>query len=173
MNRNTFVERLNRRFNYWAQRHPWQWWIGLAFLIFFLIMMKPTYGGPIENMTPIAGNLTNFSARSFEWGPETGLYTRWWFNTSKDLFDPFGFFYSLFLPIADMTGWGWMFFIMWGGIVTAYYLYSEESTLPFVIGILSGGVLSYAMGAEQIFAMTIVMVFLGGGVLAKLLLGRQ
>ena len=132
---------------------------------------------PIDNLTNatkggIAGNDTVFLPQSFNWNPETGYFTRYWFNTSRTFLDPYGLFYGTLLPIATTFSWGWMFFIMWGAVVTGFYLETQNSTMPFVIAVLGGSVMSYLMGAEQIIIMVFVVVFLGGGILTKTLLGR-
>jgi hypothetical protein len=143
----------------------------IAFLIFG-VLMAPAGADPIGNLTP-GGNLTNYTAVGFQWSPETGYYTRWWFNTSSDFFDVYGLFYSIWLPVATQMSWGWMFFTIWGTLVTGFYLWSQESTLPFVIAILGGSALSYAMGADQIILMIIVCALLAAGILTKAALGRR
>jgi len=144
----------------------------VVFTAILLLTVAPARAlDPVANLTP-GGNETAFSPASFQWNPETGFYTRWWLNTTKTFFDPFGFFYGTFLPLAGLLSWGWLGFTLWGAIVTAYFIETQDSTMPFVIGILAGGMFSYIMGADQIILMIFVMIFLGGGTLAKAILGR-
>lgn len=128
---------------------------------------------PVENLTKagVPGNLTNFTAHSIQWSIETGFYTRWWANFSRPFPDPFGFFYSLYLPVALKLSWGWMAFTMWGAMVTVFYLQTMDTTMPFVIAILAGGVLSYVMNTEQVIILVLAVCFLGAGPLIKFLLG--
>lgn len=153
-------------------------WIPVVILFIGILslMVAPARAlDPVENLTVhgVAGNQTLFNATNFNWNPETGYYTRWWFNTSRDFFDVFGFFYGTYLPLGALISWGWLAFSLWGAIVTAYYIETQNATMPFVIGIFAGSVFSYMMGVDQIMLMVIAMVFLGGGVLAKVLLGRD
>lgn len=147
----------------------------VATLLFTVAWVPATALDPVENISAagVAANSTAFNATNFQWNPETGLYTRWWFNTSRVFFDPFGFFYGTFLPLAGlMGGWGWLGFTIWGAISTAFYLETQNSTMPFVIMVISGSVLSYIMGTEQILLLILVVAFTGGGILAKVILGR-
>ena len=147
----------------------------ILILAILLLMVAPVAAdSPITNITSegIGGNNTVFNATSFSWNPETGYYTRWWFNTSRVMFDPFAFFYADLLPIANLMTWGWMFFIMWGAVVTGFYIETQETTMPFVIAVLGGAVFSYAVGVDQLIIMVFVVVFMGGGILAKAILGR-
>jgi len=151
--------------------------LAVAILLLTVAPVLAVPYNPIANLTNataggIAGNETVFLPQSFHWNPETGYYTRWWFNTSRTFFDPYGFFYGTLLPIATTFTWGWMFFIMWGAIVTGFYLETQETTMPFVIAVLGGAVMSYLMGSDQIIIMIFVVVFLGAGILTKTLLGR-
>jgi hypothetical protein len=165
------------RFEAWLEQkvedHP-SILIGAAIAIILsgLILSPVAAVDPISNLTP-GGNLTNYTAVGFQWSPETGYYTRWWFNTSVDFFDVYGLFYSMWLPVATQISWGWLFFLIWGTMTTGFYLWAQESTLPFVIAVLGGSALSYAMGADQIFLMVLVVVFLGAGILTKAVLGRR
>jgi hypothetical protein len=161
-----------------VERHPHVILWLFAVIVVFTFMVAPVFAdglnatAPIKNITP-GLNGTVFNPQSIVWSPETGYYTRWWFNDTLPFFDVYGLFYSLFLPMAGQIGWGWMFFVMWGTITTGFYLYTQESTMPFVIGILFGALVSYSMGMEQIFVMIVVMGFLGAGIITKAVLGHR
>lgn len=111
------------------------------------------------------------AADTFSWSPETGYYTGYWFDTDKDFINVNGLFYSLMLPLTQIFG-AWTFFIIWASFCMAFYLYTQDTTMPFVIGIISGAMMSFLMGEDAIPIMLLTMAFAGGGVLAKVLLGR-
>ena len=110
-------------------------------------------------------------AVAFEWLPETGVYTGDWFNRNSDFINVEGLFSSILRPFTNLIG-EWFFMIVWGTIVMGIYLHSQDTTLPFVIGILLGAVISLSAGADGVTVMYLTMAFAGGGVLAKVLLGR-
>ncbi len=109
---------------------------------------------------------------AFEWLPETGVYTGDWFNRDSDFINVEGLFSSILRPFTNLIG-EWFFMIVWGTLVMGIYLHTQDTTLPFVIGILLGAVISISAGAEGATVMYLTMAFAGGGVLAKLLLGRS
>ena len=111
------------------------------------------------------------SGSAFRWDPETGYYTSYWFNRDGGFIDVHGLFFSLMLPLTALIG-QWFFLIIWGTLVMGMYLHSQDTTLPFVIGILLGAVISLSAGADGVTVMYLTMAFAGGGVLAKVLLGR-
>ena len=108
---------------------------------------------------------------SFQWSLDTGYYTSMWFNRENDFINVEGLFSSILLPFTALIG-SWFFMIIWGTIVMGIYLHSQDTTLPFVIGILLGAVISLSAGADGVTVMYLTMAFAGGGVLAKVLLGR-
>jgi hypothetical protein len=108
---------------------------------------------------------------TFSWSPETGYYTGYWFDTDKDFIDVNGLFYSLMLPLTQTFG-AWTFFIIWASFCMAFYLYTQDTTMPFVIGIISGAMMAFLMGEDAVPIMLLTMAFAGGGILAKILLGR-
>lgn len=108
----------------------------------------------------------------FNYSPETGYYTGNWFNRENDFINVEALFSTLLQPFTAIIG-NWFFMIIWGTIIMGIYLHTQETTLPFVIGILLGAGLSLYMGVEAATIMYLTMAFAGGGILAKLLLGRQ
>lgn len=108
---------------------------------------------------------------SIDWSPETGYYTGLWFDRHHDFIDVDGLFGSLMMPITLLIG-SWAFMVVWGTICMGLYLYTQDTTLPFVVGILFGAVLSTVLGSDAITVMYITMAFAGAGVLAKVVLGR-
>lgn len=110
-------------------------------------------------------------ASTIQWSPETGYYTSYWFNRDADFINVEGLFSAILLPFTALIG-QWFFMIVWGTLVMGIYLHSQDTTLPFVIGILLGAVISLSAGADGVTVMYLTMAFAGGGVLAKVLLGR-
>ena len=131
-----------------------------------------TVRSPGTTPTPITPIPTTPTATNISWSPETGYYTSQWFNRGADFINVEGLFASLLLPFTALIG-QWFFMIVWGTIVMGIYLHTQDTTLPFVIGILLGAVMSLSAGADSTVIMYITMAFAGGGVLAKLLLGRR
>ncbi len=114
---------------------------------------------------------TAAGGETFDWDPETGYYTGYWFSRDNEFIDVHGLFYSLMLPLTAVFG-GWTFFIMWASFCMAFYLYTQDSTMPFVVGVLGGAMMAFLMGEDAAVVMLLTMAFAGGGVLAKVLLGR-
>ena len=110
-------------------------------------------------------------APTLQWSPDTGYYTGYWFNRDADFINVEGLFSAILLPFTALIG-QWFFMILWGTLVMGMYLHSQDTTLPFVIGILLGAVISMSAGADGVTVMYLTMAFAGGGVLAKVLLGR-
>jgi len=115
--------------------------------------------------------VTAAGGETFDWDPETGYYTGYWFSRDNEFIDVHGLFYSLMLPLTAVFG-GWTFFIMWASFCMAFYLYTQDSTMPFVVGVLGGAMMAFLMGEDAAVVMLLTMAFAGGGVLAKVLLGR-
>jgi hypothetical protein len=115
--------------------------------------------------------VTAAGGETFDWDPETGYYTGYWFSRDNEFIDVHGLFYSLMLPLTAVFG-GWIFFIMWASFCMAFYLYTQDSTMPFVVGVLGGAMMAFLMGEDAAVVMLLTMAFAGGGVLAKVLLGR-
>lgn len=107
----------------------------------------------------------------FAWDPEGGYYTGHWFTADEDLLDVGGLFGSILDPLVALLG-SWVFVIIWSTFVMAFYLRTQDTTLPFVVGILSGGMMAYLLGEEGLIILMITMAFAGGGILAKTILGR-
>ncbi len=110
---------------------------------------------------------------SFAWDPETGYYTSYWLDLSADFIDIHGLIHSLLLPLTQVMG-AYTYLIFWCTFITGLYLYTQETTMPFVAGVLTGALLAAAFvdNPEIVMIMTITMAFAGGGILAKALLGR-
>ena len=116
-------------------------------------------------VVPASANTT------WTWDPETGYYTGYWFSRDNDFIDVHGLFYSLMLPLTGVFG-GWVYLMMWGTFCMALYLWTQDTTLPFVVGVLTGSMVAFLMGEDVAIVMLLTMAFAGGGILAKVLLGR-
>lgn len=135
-------------------------------LIFILLMLlTAVFGIAPVGATSVPVNLT------LNWSPENGLYTRWWFDPESDFIDVYGFFYGIFLPITSIIG-NLFYFVIWSVIVMGLYLYTQGTEIPFVVGVLSGALMSTAMGGDALMVITLTMAFCAGGILTKVLLGR-
>jgi len=115
--------------------------------------------------------VTAAGGETFDWDPETGYYTGYWFSRDNDFIDVHGLFYSLMLPLTAIFG-SWLWVVMWGSFCMALYLYTQDSTLPFVIGVLTGSMMAFLMGEDGVVVLLLTMAFCGGGILTKVLLGR-
>ncbi|MFA5407574.1 MAG: hypothetical protein WC343_02260 [Bacilli bacterium] len=116
-------------------------------------------------VVPASANTT------WSWDPETGYYTGYWFSRDNDFIDVHGLFYSLMLPLTGVFG-GWVYLMMWGTFCMALYLWTQDTTLPFVVGVLTGSMVAFLMGEDVAVVMLMTMAFAGWGILAKVLLGR-
>ncbi len=128
--------------------------------------------GQISTYTEVVNPRPFIKGKHFKWTPETGFYTGLWFDREDDFINVEGLFGSIAEPFTAIIG-SWFFVVIWGTLVMGLYLHTQDTTLPFVIGILLGSVISVSAGADGITVMYLTMAFAGGGVLAKLLLGRQ
>lgn len=108
---------------------------------------------------------------AFRWDPETGYYTSYWFNREGSFIDVHGLFFALMLPLTQIFG-SWVFLIIWGTLCMGLYLYTQDTTMPFIVGILGGSMMAFLMGEDALVVMLLTMAFAGGGILAKVLLGR-
>jgi PKD repeat protein len=108
---------------------------------------------------------------AFKWDPETGYYTGYWFNREGSFIDVHGLFFSLLLPLTQIFG-SWVFLIIWGTLCMGFYLYTQDTTMPFIVGVLGGSMMAFLMGEDALVVMLLTMAFAGGGILAKVLLGR-
>ena len=146
----------------------------LALLLVGTVLPVPAAATPTPTATPTPGDYIPPSPGSstLSWDPAHGYYTRWWFQPENDFINPYGLFHSLLLPLTATLG-SYVFLIIWGAIAMAFYIYTQDSTMPFVVGVLSGAILQVLMSADAKIVMVLTMVFLGGGILAKVLLGRS
>ncbi len=118
-------------------------------------------------------NPINDAFNDINYAPDAGYYTGRWFGSGEDTFVSVqGLFGSILAPFEELLG-SWTFVIIWGTLIMGIYLHTRESTLPFVVGILSGSILAYLMGESGIMIMYLTLGFAGAGILAKALLGKR
>lgn len=149
--------------------------LALLALLILVGTVLPAAATPTPPATPTPGDYippNSSGSSTISWDPAHGYYTRWWFDPSSDFINPYGFFHSLLLPLTAVLG-SYVFLILWGAIAMAFYIYTQDSTMPFVVGVLSGAILQVLMSADAKIVMVLTMVFLGGGILTKVLLGRS
>ena len=108
------------------------------------------------------------------WDPELGIWTKDWFDTSASIPDPFSLWSGITAPIVAILGS--LFYVwIWLVLVAGSWLYTGETTTPYVIGLISGSALAgtaQLVGQDGGIMMMIVMGFAGAGVLAKVIAGR-
>lgn len=85
--------------------------------------------------------------------------------------ETYGLFFAIMLPLTQIFG-SWVFLIIWGLLCMGLYLYTQDTTMPFIIGILGGSMMAFLMGEDGLVVMLLLLAFAGGGILAKVLLGR-
>ena len=129
-----------------------------------------------QNLHVFTGNIADPTpppthGAAFRWDPETGYYTSYWFNREGSFIDVHGLFFALMLPLTQIFG-SWVFLIIWGTLCMGLYLYTQDTTMPFIVGILGGSMMAFLMGEDALVVMLLTMAFAGGGILAKVLLGR-
>jgi PKD repeat protein len=131
----------------------------------------PTPPPPTWPYPPDPTPTPTFNGSAFRWDPETGYYTSYWFNREGSFIDVHGLFFALMLPLTQIFG-SWVFLIIWGTLCMGLYLYTQDTTMPFIVGILGGAMMAFLMGEDALVVMLLTMAFAGGGILAKVLLGR-
>lgn len=72
---------------------------------------------------PAAANVT-------AWWPDTGEYTRYWFDWSAGTFSPYAFLNSVTLPFVDIVGY-WFFVLLWG--VYLFAIWNRAASLEIVV----------------------------------------
>jgi len=133
-----------------------------TFKFLILILLGLLLVAPVLSMDDMTVN----------YDPKTGVYTHYWFDPTGPP-NPINMIYSFFLPILNVIG-PWMYFILWAAFAMAAWLYTQDITMPTVIGTITGAVMSSLMSMpEAQMMMILTMVFASGGLIAKVLLARQ
>ena len=106
------------------------------------------------------------------YNPETGVYTKYWFDPTGPP-NPYYMIYSFLLPFTVLLGPS-VYFLFWAAPVVAIYIYTQDITMPWVVGVLTGVLLSGALQGlpEGLLMMILTMGFAGGGILAKVMWGK-
>ena len=109
---------------------------------------------------------------SISYNPETGTYTQYWFDPTAPP-SLWAMIFSFLLPYTNIFGPS-VYFVLWAAPIVALWLYTQDITMPWVVGTLTGTLLANAMATmpEGLYMMILVIGFAGGGILAKALLGR-
>ena len=136
-----------------------------------LHVFSGTVADPTLPQTISPGSSPTLNGSAFRWDPETGYYTSYWFSRDSGFIDVHGLFFSLMLPLTQIFG-SWVFLIIWGTLCMGFYLYTQDTTMPFIVGVLGGSMMAFLMGEDALVVMLLTMAFAGGGILAKVLLGR-
>lgn len=111
--------------------------------------------------------------QDIDYNPEAGYYTSYWFNADDEFFvSVTGLFHSVFLPVQNILG-TWVFVVIWGTLIMGIYLHTQETTLPFVVGIITGSMIAWLLGESGVLVAYLTLGFAGAGILTKALLGRR
>lgn len=78
----------------------------------------------------------------------TGKFTRYWYQ-DNEVFDGFGFSYSLIAPFLSILG-PWFFAIIWSAMIYRSYEKTGTITMPIVLGILTGTVWGVVLPEQSI-----------------------
>ena len=109
---------------------------------------------------------------TINYNPETGTYTKYWFDTSGPP-NPYNMIYGFMLPFTLLLGPS-VYFLFWAAPIVGIYIYTQDITMPLVVGVLTGALLSNALAGlpEGLLIMILTMAFAAGGILAKVMFGR-
>jgi hypothetical protein len=95
-------------------------------------IIAPTAAAALLTSPAAAANIT-----ILPWYAENGEYTRYWFDWSAGLFQPYAFLNSITLPFTDIIGY-WFFVLIWG--VYLFGVWSRTQSLAMIaIVMLIGG----------------------------------
>jgi PKD repeat protein len=114
------------------------------------------------------------SGYGLNWDPELGIWTKDWWDSSASIPDPASLWGGITAPLTALIG-SLLYVWIWLVLVAGAWLYTGETTTPYVIGLLSGSALAgtaQLVGQDGGIMMMIVMGFAGAGVLAKVIAGR-
>ena len=101
----------------------------------------------------------------------SGTFTHYWADFSNPP-NAVAMVYSFFLPYVNLLGPS-VYFVIWGGIVAGAYFYTQDVTMPLIVGTLVGAIMASLMTTpEAQIMMGLVISFAIGGVLVKVILGK-
>ena len=106
------------------------------------------------------------------YNPETGVFTKYWFDPTASP-NPYYMIYSFLLPFTNLLGPS-VYFLFWAAPIVGIYIYTQDITMPWVVGVLTGALLSNALAGlpEGLMMMILTMAFAAGGILAKVMFGK-
>ena len=120
---------------------------------------------------PIMGasavNLDNISIPDFN----TGTYTRYWYNPDNEVFDGFGFGYSLIAPALSLLG-PWLFVILWSAIIYRSYEKTGQIVMPIVLGLLTSTIWGVMVPQEAAYVWTVMFGIGIAALVGKYMLDR-
>lgn len=110
-----------------------------------LTIVPPTFNPPQINITP--------------WDPETGYFTRYWFDYETGAFQPYAFLQSIMMPFTDIMGY-WIFIILWG--VYLFGIWNRERSIELtMVMMLIGGPLWGLLLPPETFQFLYVCIAMG------------
>ena len=114
------------------------------------------------------------SAPVITWDVTQGLWTKDWIDLSATIPDPVSVWGGITGPLTALIG-SLLYVWIWILIVAGAWLYTGETTTPYVVGLISGSALAGTaelIGQDGAILMMMVIGFAGAGVLARVLAGR-
>ena len=112
-------------------------------------------------------NLENISIPDYNYG----TFTQYWYHPDAEVFDGFGFAYSMIAPLT--TVWGaWFFVVIWSAIIYRSYEKTGNITMPIVLGILTSTIWGVLIPQEAAMVWTTMLGIGIAALIAKYMLDR-
>jgi len=112
-------------------------------------------------------NTTKIEEAVNNYDPPTGGFTRYWLSDLTEGFPVYGFVFSIVAPFVDIFGY-WFFVILWFVYLGGAYLRTGSTTLPLVVGLITGSVWGAIMPAESHLIAYVLLAISAVGLLMKI-----
>jgi len=126
-----------------------------------LLMQMPIMGAAAVNLNETI-SIPDFN---------TGTYTRYWYSPDNEVFDGFGFGYSLIAPMLKLLG-PWFFVILWSAMIYRSYEKTGQVTMPIVLGLLTSTVWGVVIPQEAAMVWSTMFGIAIAALVAKYMLDR-
>ena len=114
-----------------------------------------------------AVNLDNITVPDLNYG----RFTQYWYHPDAEMFDGFGFAYSLVAPLTSVWG-AWFFVIIWSATIYRSYERTGNITMPIVLGILTSTIWGVLIPQEAVMVWTTMLGIGIAALVAKYMLDR-
>lgn len=139
-----------------------QWfpYLAPAVILFLLLtgiaLIAPPAAAASTSLTP--PDITFPQLNISPWDPESGYYTRYWFDYEEGTWQPYAFLQSIMMPFTDLLGY-WVFVILWGVYLFGVWNRERSIELTLVIMLISGTMWGLLLPPEtyQYFYLCIAM----------------